>query len=439
MFGNNRLKFSLIGALCFLLLVATAIPSGVLAEVSIDDVYREDPTQKYSGPVSFFFVHGYITGFYQDFEQDFHTRERNAPNPGFTGNGPLVGRPGNITLSQSGGDGSFSHDVGLVIGAEINSQLKLITEQHWINRNNPNSDDSGSPFKKLATTQANIEWKPMSDRNLKIRFGRFWSSFANAQVELLSGQNNFTTVPNARYALPYAFNDGIQIDGAIKTGGGKQGFNYTLEYVNGNSEFDKPSGGTFDGNHGKDILARVGFKPLSYISSSGAQDVEIGLSYGDGALREGLRSFTAGDTNPLNVNADWNGYGLDLDYVTDRYTFRGYWIQSSEELQGGPDMDRSGIMAEGKYTLLKELSVVGDMEAKLRYDQFERDAVANTATPNSLDNAQTYEDERISYGVEFHPQDQLRFGVEYHTSEEGGAYNQEADDDGFSAGITASF
>ena len=420
------------------LLIVSVIFAPVAAEAAwdLEDIYRKEPQRKYEGAVSFFFVHGYVTAFAQDFEKDFSTFERNGDQP-LEGAAPgLIGGPGNVTLGNSGGSASFSHDVGLIIGAELNSQLKLLTEQHWVNRNVPGQEDI--PFNEIATTQAKVRWQPWEDQPYRITAGRFWSSFAGAQDDLLSAQGNFTHVPNARSALPYAFNDGLQVDGAYKSDDGRVGINWVVELVNGNENFNGASGGTFDSGNNFDVSGRIGILPLSFFDSFWAQEFEVGVSYADGTLREDQGSFLS-DKDPTDVNAEWDGLGVDLRYVKDDFNLRGYWIDTDEDLKGGPELERTGIMVEGLYRVLDDLGVLGAADVKLRYDKFERDGILTSAVPGAtLDDARTFEDVRWTYGVNFHPMDQLKLEFEYSDSDEDGGFN-EADDNGFSAALTASF
>jgi len=446
---DSFIRRTAIIALCSF--IVTFVPGYLQAEQwDTDDIYRKEPSRKYQGPVSFFFVHGYITAFGQDFEDQFSTNSLGDANGDgavdrLTGTPGLVGRPGNITLANSGGDASFSEDVGLIIGAELNSQLRILTEQHWINVNSDGPGESfntpanpgNDPFNGFATTQARLTWQPWSDKPYKLTAGRFWTSFGNAQDELLSAQNRFASVPNARYAIPYAFNDGLRLEGAHKLSDGQVGVNWTLEYINGNDEFDQPAGGTFDTNNGQDVVARVGILPLSFISGNGAQELRVGLSYADGTLREQQGRFTGVETNPQTVNADWEGFAVDLSYIRDRFEFRGYYIDSDEELQGTNDLEREGIMGEGSYTVAEDFGVLGSVNVKARYDSLERDAVS-VVSGNTLDMARAFEDETLTYGLEFHPQEQLRIGFDYQDSDEGGGFS-EVDDDGFVFTTTASF
>lgn len=426
-------------------LILMLIVSGSWVSVSGEDFYRKEPQRKYEGSVSFFFVHGYATAFYQDFENGFSTNEMNGTP--LTGDAPgLIGAPGNVTMANvggqdgNGGKGSFHHDVGLIIGADINSQLKLMTEQHWINRNNPRSDNFNSSFNELATTQAKIRWTPSTDLPLRVTFGRFWSSFGGyINDELLSAQNRFAPVPMARFASPYAFNDGIQFDGSHSIG--ENGLNWTLELNNGNNSFNGASGGTFDNNNASDVTGRVGFVPSGLTPK--AHEAEIGLSYADGSLRSNSRNFpsspTVSDSVPTDFNAEWSGQALDFRYIMPETELKAYYVRSNEEIAGGPDLERQGYLAEATQQLF-EASVIGAVDGKVRYDYFEREAVANDdGSTANLNDAQKYEDTRLGFGLECHPQEQLKMSLEYHTSEEDGAYTNQVDDDGVVFETTASF
>jgi hypothetical protein len=249
----------------------------------------------------------------------------------------------------------------------------------------------------------------------------------------------------ARFASPYAFNDGVQFDGSHAIG--DNGLNWTVEINNGNNSFNGASGGTFDNNNASDISGRVGFVPAALTPK--AHEAEVGLSYVDGSLRSGLGSYvssTGGAVNDTDIaspdrwDADWSGQALDFRYVMPSSEIKAYWVRSDEEIAGGPDLERQGYFAEATHEVISEMRIIGSLDAKVRYDHFEREALAQSSIGGSdLSDAETYEDTRYGFGLECHPQEQLRMSLEYHTSEEDGAYENEVDDDGIVLETTASF
>jgi hypothetical protein len=382
----------------------TAVPA--TAELSVDDLYRQDASHQFTGPVSFFFVHGYVTSTYQDFEKDFDTTEDG-----------LTGPPGNVTLANSS-SATFHQDVALMLGAEINDQIKILTEQHWINDNSPNNDHTNLVF-----TQAYVEWSPWSDKPYRIRTGRFWSSFAGTSDDLLSAQNEFAPTPMARSVLPFSFQEGVQVDGAYKLSDGDVGLNWTFEVGNGNNAFPENGGSpgvSYDNNSEKDIIARVGVLPLNFMEEHSLSRLELGANYIDGTIQD-----QPGST------IEYDGWAADLNWEAPKYRLRAYYadIENDTFTAGGGEttLDREGLLIEGRYEVLEDVGVLGSMDVKARYDEFSRETTSRTRG-----------DERISYGINFHPHDQLTLDVEYHESDETDD-STEMEDDGVTAAITASF
>lgn len=429
-------KLAVFGGIAFALVILMGGQSAEAQEVKdYELIYRQDASREYVDPTSFFFLHGYATAVFQDFEEGFHTLENiGGPQGGrnMTTSAPagLVGRPGNVTLANTDRR-TWSHDVGIIYGAHIHPQLTLMGEIHLINDNAANS-----VFKTIVPTQAKIIWQPLEDVPFRLTAGRQWTTFGIGADDLLSAQNYFSVVPQALSTIPDKFIEGVTADGAFYPSD-NLGVNYALTVGNGNNAFDKPGGGSFENDNNQTIIARIGILPINILGIGEDERLELGVSWSGGELRKGQPGST---TVPELNNADATAWGVDLSYSHPKFGARVYYMSSDEELVSQPTLQRTGFVAEAKYKLIEKLGFMGGTWIKGRYDRFTRDGLLATAAAagQTLSNHREMRDERISLGVGFHPLDNFSISAEYHLSDESGSLT-EVSDDGYTLAVTANF
>ena len=373
-------------------------------------VQHSTPSGGYADPASFFFLHGYVTLTYADFEKGF------GSVPGSTSQILVTGTSSRSNKHESG----FRNDSCLFIGSEVSETLKGVVELHLV----------GNALDPVIT-ESKITWTPLEtseDRaSLRIIAGRYWWPFGIHNAEWFSSENQFNLLsPVAAEVVPAHYNElGIMAEGEWQFAE-KFGMNYLLSIGNGVSSFELSdntgSSNAFDLNSNRVVTIRLGFLPW-------VEDLEMGVNFAHGGLRRGAdTSYAASDAR--RYEADLMAYGFDASYQLKDLMLRSYWYFSEEDLGNAPldSLDRNGGTLEVLYTILKDVPLLGEVDFKTR---------VSTATDATLTNG-TFRRSQYGFGFNARPNEHFFLKTEYFIEKEGEGI-PEADNNGVSMSGTIGF
>lgn len=377
-----------------------------------DMLKRETPSGRYGDPSSFFFLHGYTTVTYADFENQFGTA------PGETSQILVAGSSARSGKHESG----FKNDTALFIGSELSNNLKGVFEIHFVG----NARDP-------VITESKITWEPIETEeghpSLRITGGRYWWPFGAHSHEWFSALNNFNLLsPAAAEVLPAHFNElGVMLEGEwlFKE---DLGVNYLVSVGNGVSSFelsDNVGGGlsnTYDHDSNRTVTTRLGVFP-------GVENFNFGLSFAKGALRDGIDTSYA-VTDSRRYQSDFEAYGVDANYTFKKLDLSGYWYFSEETLDGGAaltSLDRNGGTLDVIYNLTEEAPLFKDLDLKLR---------ASTVKDATLSNG-TFRRSQYGFGINARPHEFFLLKAEYYIQTEDNI--PDIDNDGFVLSGTVEF
>jgi len=204
-----------------------------------------------------------------------------------------------------------------------------------------------------------------------LSLGQYWAPFAGVNDDWFSAVNQFATVPFAARPFPIHFNErGVAAEGEFDLGGGR-GLNYVVSLGNGVSGMSLDDQHAFDLNDNETVMGRVGFFPAG-------PSLEIGLSGMSGDFRDGPRPDVA-ETDPRRYPESFTAVAGDARFSRPSVEVRTYAIRSTEDLDGAPDVDRWGVMAEGSVRVARALPVLREAWIKARWDLSRLESLAGPA------------------------------------------------------------
>ena len=262
----------------------------------------------------------------------------------------------------------------------------------------------------IVMTEATASWD-LSPDLFRLSGGLFWAPFATINRDWLGAQNLFTLVPIASGIFPAHLNEtGVRVDGA-HVFGPKLGLNYVVSVGNGSENFDISGQGSYDGNHDKTVVGRVGLFPGL------DRGLEVGVSWAGGVLRED-ETVGAPVGDPETYGADFGAWAVDVAYARGPLSIRGYHGGSVENLTRGDRadvaLDRVGSVLEGSYELDVSLPLgIRGLTPKVRMDRGGADRMDDLGVPGRF-SSRVY-----SVGLTIRPEYQTHLSVEYHFRREG--------------------
>lgn len=376
----------------------------------------------YVVPLAFVSLHGYLEGVFAAPSKDWA-----APDP------TQVGAPGQLLVPNTG-DSAFQYDAALFVSTDISAHTRSLLELHLVS--DPSGQGAAGPGGlTFAITEASASWD-IYKSYFTLGGGLFWAPFGIVNIDWLGGQSLFLLVPRASAAFPAHFNErGVRVNGARALGKGF-GINYVVSLGNGLNSFDIGGQSAFDTDSGKTVITRVGIFPGL------GPDLELGLSFADGTLREaGVDSAAPNDAR--RYPGAFQAYGGDLVWLLGNLELRSYYIYSIEALgtAGGvspPDIARQGFMAETSYRFWVDLPL-GSVRAivpKARFDWISVDVLNATGADTANMQTGVY-----SVGVDFRSAGTVGavLSLEYHLQDEIRGFAAALDNDRFVARLLAKF
>lgn len=378
---------------------AAATPDSTAIERDPDLFKRRHASGQYVDPDSRFSLQGYVTGTFADFQEDFLKND--------------FGAPGQLLVPQTD-KSSFQYDWAMFLGSKLSDNVRFVVETHFT----PKGDGDFHP--DIVTTEARVTWLPLRDKHaFRLSLGQYWAPFAGVNEDWFSAVNLFATVPFAARAFPLHYNErGVEAEGEFDLGG-KRGFNYVVSLGNGVSGMTVADQKGIDANNNKTVMGRIGFFPAG-------PSFELGLSGVKGDFREALASeFAASD--PRRYPASFSAGAADARFRRPSLELRAYAIRSTEELDGAPNLDRWGTMAEGTVRVARGVAAVREVWLKARWDLSRVETLAGPAQ----------KDQVFSVGINFKPARRTVLKIE-------GFFHEEKDqrslrDNGVVAQFSASF
>ena len=378
-------------------------------ETNRDALKRTTPSGAYADPSSFFFLHGYTSVNYSDFQQDLSTE------PGQTGQILVAGASSRTGKHSSG----FKTDSALFIGSEISENLSTVMELHLVG----NARDP-------VITEAKFTWEPFETPedmpSARVVAGRYWWPFGNHNDEWFSAVNKFNLQsPAATEVVPAHLNEvGVMVEGewAIAE---DFGMNYLLSIGNGASSFELSdnvgSTNSFDIDNTRFLTTRIGLFPW-------IENLETGVSFAAGKMRTGL-DFRIAATDARHFDSDLIALGFDMAYSWKDLDFKGYWYFSEEDL-GRADIDtidRNGGTFEILYNAFEDLWIFKDIDLKARFSHAQDATILNG----------TFERQQYGFGLNVRPHEYFLIKSEYFVQDENGI--DESQNNGFNVSGTVEF
>ncbi len=383
------------------------------------DFNRTPAYEVFGEPGSEFFIHAYMDLTFWDYEKDHKL-------------------PLQFHGAQDGSAQFSNYFTALFIGREISDTLSMLSQIHF--HLNPIPGQVGPT---VVIPQAKITWEPTKTEKVRIHFGRFYSPFGNTNDDVQTPLNRFVSQPYTGYtAIPFHwFDTGIQLDFSMGFTDGV-GVNITVALTNGPQrivpdippnfqELDdrvifpnsSPGGALLKSSftdYGGNVIMRLGVFP-------GLTGFDFGVSYASGTLREDPLLIADDDGPGLPANsrtmtgqyaADWNTVGIDVQYYFGRFSFRGDWNRSTEELIGANslganptdrEIERSAWRAQMAYHLFRNIKgVFEDIWLTFRADTRDPDRdLRNNADLR-----------RYTIGVNLAPHEQVMFKLNYERVDE---------------------
>ncbi|MEP2511402.1 MAG: hypothetical protein ABJH72_18675 [Reichenbachiella sp.] len=392
-------------------------------DISLDqedtDYSWQTPAGKYLEPSSFFSLHGYVNGVYAGSSDEWTN-----PDP------TQLASPGQLLVPNSD-NSSFQYDFAIIIGSELTERTRVAVEAHYVS--DPSGRGAAGPGGlSIAVTEATGSYD-LVPKALTISAGIFWSPFGIINKDWLGAQNKFSLVPRASGAYPVHYNErGIRVNGVFDLSE-NSAINYVVSLGNGLSNYNLSGQASYDNNDNKTITARIGFYPGL------GKDLEIGLSYMNGKLRDGLDATIVNISNPERYGSQTSAFGIDAAYKLDNLSFQGYFVSSKEELStdgvNSPgDIKRMGYTGEILYLFETDLEYLKGIRPKFRYDFIEVDQLYL----NGLNvDSRTLDTRTLSFGSDIVISDNFRFGFDYNISTENG--QTEIENDRFVGKLIAQF
>lgn len=379
----------------------------------------QTPAGKYLEPSSFFSLHGYVNGVYAG-----PSDEWTAPDP------TKLGAPGQLLVPNTD-KSSFQYDFAIIIGSELTERTRVAVEAHYVS--DPSGKGAAGPGGiTIAVTEATGSYD-IVPKALTISAGIFWSPFGIVNKDWLGAQNNFSLLPRASGAYPVHFNErGVRLNGYFNLSD-NAAINYVVSAGNGVSNYNISGQSSYDTNDNKTITGRIGIFPGL------GKDLEIGLSYMNGTLRDELDISNVNLADPLRYKSTTSALGFDATYQLDNLTFHGYFISSTEELSDDgsvapDDINRMGYTGEILYLFETNLEYLKGIRPKFRYDFIEVDQLAMNGVDVSKS---TFDATTMSFGTDIVISDNFRFGFDYNIISEGG--QDEIENDRFVGKLVAQF
>lgn len=379
----------------------------------------QTPAGKYLEPSSFFSLHGYVNGVYAG-----PSNEWTAPDP------TQLAAPGQLLVPNTN-KSSFQYDFAIIIGSELTERTRVAVEAHYVS--DPSGRGAAGPGGiTIAVTEATGSYD-LIPKALTISAGIFWSPFGIVNKDWLGAQNNFSLLPRASGAYPVHYNErGLRLNGYFDLSD-NSAINYVVSVGNGLSNYNISGQSSYDNNDNKTVTGRIGVFPGL------GKDLEVGVSYMTGVLRDETDLTIPDVSNPLRYESSTSAFGLDATYVLDNLSFHGYFISSTESLTGDgtnspEDINRMGYTGEILYVFETDLEYLKGIRPKFRYDFIEVDQLALNGT--ALDK-NTYDATTMSFGADILISDNFRFGFDYNITSEGG--QNEIENDRFVGKLIAQF
>jgi hypothetical protein len=420
--GKNKRGTRWSHRLCFLMLWAGILMMGTAAVanageegplVDLDRFRNDTPSERYVSPLADSFFHGYSTLTYADFGREF-------------GDEPASTRPHLVPdrSSRSGHapfgpiESGFQFDTTLIFGAVPSSNLLITTEMH-IERS------ALDPV----ITEAKLRWSPSpwthETWRMRLVMGRYWWPFGIHNGEWFSNVNRFSLVsPAAGEAVPAHYNEtGVMLEGEGVSG--RFAWNGLLSLGNGPASFDlhdNEAHTPYDHNGNRTVTARFGVFPAT-------TNLQVGLSFANGVLREGIDTQSFPETDARRFGADFIAYGMDSAYRSGKVETRSYWYWSEEHLEAAPvpSLNRNGGTLEVIYILTKKTEAINGLMANGR---------VGTVRETSLRDG-TFRRTQYGLGLNWEVTDQILFKLEYFLHDE--RNTRELDNNGFVFSATANF
>ncbi len=410
----HRSVFLIIWIGIFTIGISVIVSAGEGTQMVDLDRFRNDtPSERYVSPLADSFFHGYSTLTYADFGREF-------------GDEPASTRPHLVPdrSSRSGHapfgpiESGFQFDTTLIFGAVPSPNLLITTEMH-IERS------ALDPV----ITEAKLRWSPSGWTNetwrMRMVMGRYWWPFGIHNEEWFSNVNRFSLVsPAAGEVVPAHYNEtGVMLEGEWVSG--RFAWNGLFSLGNGPASFelhDNEVHTPYDHNGNRTVTARVGVFPAT-------TNLQVGLSFADGVLREGIDVTSFPATDARRFGADFIAYGIDGTYRFEDVETRSYWYWSKEHLEAAPipSLNRNGGTLEVVYALTKKTEGKNGLTANGR---------VGTVKEVSLMEG-TFRRTQYGLGLNWDVTDQILFKLEYFLHDE--QNTRELDNNGFVLSATANF
>ncbi|ACY14530.1 hypothetical protein [Haliangium ochraceum] len=381
----------------------------------------------YVVPLAFFSIHGYLEGVFA------------GPSPDWTAADPTqLAAPGQLLVPNTP-DSSFQYDAALFISTDISAHTRSLIELHLVS--DPGGSGAAGPGGlTIALTEASASWD-LYKSYLTLGGGLFWAPFGIVNTDWLGGQSLFSLVPRASAAFPTHYNErGVRINGAAALARGF-GINYVVSYGNGVSSFGIDGQNAWDTDGSKTVIGRLGIFPGL------GPDLEIGLSYGYGELRDAETDIEREGSDYFGDARRYPGkfeaVGGDLVWKLSDLKLRSYLILSTEVLEPSagvspPNIGRRGFMSELSYEWWVELPVghIRSIVPKARFDWFAIDALAGDGLSTTDMQSSVY-----SAGVELRSAGTVGavLSLEYHHQDEFKGFAEPLDNDRIVARLLAKF
>ena len=351
---------------------------------------------EYLDPSSFFSLHGYVEGVFAGESADW-----TAEDP--TG----ISAPGQVLVPNTAAS-SFQWDAALFVGSELSERTRIMMELHTVT--DPSGSGAAGPGGlTLVMTEATASWDLFRE-HLTLSAGLFWAPFSTLNHDWLGAQNLFALIPDAAGFFPAHLNErGVRLDGAFGLGE-SAGLNYVVSVGNGAQSFGIGGQTAVDANNDRTVMGRIGVFP-------GLSDrLEVGFSYGSGALRETADPGLPVD-DPAGFAAQFDAYAIDVTLSGGPIEVRGYAGRSQEDLSGrtasDPTLTREGALLEASVPVTLRLpGGITQLSPKVRLDYARSDELDASGA------AADFESIGYSAGLTVQPGRQMSLSIEYHVRDE---------------------